>query len=160
MGETIARGDFLVDKGTPLIDSGNDLCPGNVGGQLVAYTFHRLNLTTNMAAVVVPITGGNTTNAEFLMPRAGSLIGIAIQLSAAAGTSTADAWATVNGTTQATLKAHLNAATAAIARQKAVQVVKDSVAVAQFERVGVKVTTGTTLAPAGLDFNATVYLEF
>lgn len=158
------RGDYDDKRGITVHTANLTFVgPGGVGtairGHMIQQVFHRLNITTNLAGVVVPLSGGNTTNAEVLIPRVGSLLGCAVKLSAAMGTGTLDVWPTINGTTQATLKCHMNAATASINQQKAVEVAKDSLALAAFDKVGVKITSSAAFAPVTIDMTAVVYYE-
>ncbi len=73
--EVGTRADFLAKSGTPYIDSSGDLCPGNVGGQIVAVPF------------VLTVTGGSTsgdgllagsTVTKFCPYKSGSIVGLSL----------------------------------------------------------------------------------
>jgi hypothetical protein len=146
-------------KGTDvLISPTGGMNPAILDGFVLAQSFHKLNVTTNLSGVVVPISGGNSTNSDFLVPRAGSLLGIAVYLNGTMTSGTLNVWPTINGTTVPTGKVAMTKA-AGSNKTKAVALVKDAIALAAFDLLGVKITSGTTFAPVTADLNATVYLE-
>jgi len=151
--EVFARGDVLANRGTPLIDSGNDLASNNVGGQKIFLPFGRLNVTTNLTAVVVPPLGGNATLTEVLMDRPGSIIGLAVRANAAITVGSMTLFATLDGTTKMT--ATLNTTDQATT----VNQVKDTDAFSALGRIGVKITSATDLSPATTDIIVSVVCE-
>lgn len=141
------RGDFILNRGLPFNEN--------------AAVYHRLNVTTNLSGVVVPISGGNTTNSEFLVPAAGQIRGLTVYLNADMGTGTLNVWPTVNGTTKPALKCHFNAATVGIKRQvQALAASKGAVPLAAFDRVGVKITSSANFAPVTIDLLATIHMDY
>jgi len=161
MGEAFARGDKLVftsgRTAVPIIDSGNDLCPGNVGGHIALLAFHRENVTASLTGAVVPLNGGSAVNPEFVCPRGGSVVGFAVQLSTAATKGSADWWVTKNGTTQAASK--LTQTKTSNSRAAYVWINKDSVTFARGSRIGVKFTTNGTWAAGTVDVMISVAIE-
>jgi hypothetical protein len=96
MAETFARGDKLVDRGTPLIDASRDLCPGNVGGHIVGFPFFLVIDATSAAGTQMKYNG--TTGAYAIPYKAGSVVGISACASTALGTQ-ACTFTVYNGTT-------------------------------------------------------------
>lgn len=75
MGETMVRGDFLVHRGVPVIDDTLDLCPGNVGGQIIAIPF-TYQAATTISGTEMKLAGSTCT--KFHVPKAGSIVGASI----------------------------------------------------------------------------------
>lgn len=72
MGETYSNTNFLTHRGVPVIDDGPDLCPGNVGGHIVAIPFaYRVGATED--GTLMKYVGSTVT--KFETPKDGSLIG-------------------------------------------------------------------------------------
>jgi len=78
MGESSARDDFLLNNGTPYIDADGDLCPGNVGGQVLVINFHGVVDATETATA---FNCGGATATQVAMPKAGSIVGLTVHAS-------------------------------------------------------------------------------
>ena len=104
--EVFARGDFLANRGTPLIDSGNDLCPGNVGGQIVPFVFTK-SVADTMTGTEMAAAGSTVT--EVNPYKAGSIIGMSLAMKTALITDTHASFTVYNGATSTGFVITLNA---------------------------------------------------
>lgn len=141
MGETYVKGDLLAKRGTPLIDDTNDLCPGNVGGQIIGIPF--------VGAVTASGTSGSlyvgdvaTTVTQICMPKAGSVVGLSVQAktAVAAGHVT---FTLVKGATDGTLSIALTTVTGSTLR-KYTWVNKDLHTFAAGKNIGITFDSATT----------------
>lgn len=154
MGEAFSRGDILANRGTPLIDSGGDLCPGNVGGQLIHLPFGKADLTTGLdETAVLPIGGAAALGADYPMVKAGSVIGVGFYSNAAITTGSISVYACINGTTK--LLATLNTTN----QSTAVTQNKDTDTFTAKQRIGVKVSTSADLDSETKDVWGAVIVE-
>ncbi|MFQ5471314.1 MAG: hypothetical protein ACE5FA_00320 [Dehalococcoidia bacterium] len=102
----MARNDFLKNRGTTLVDDTNDLLPESVGGQRTVFAF-AAKLTTSGTASGDPLfspsvdANAAVTNTSVPMPKAGSVVGLAVRLGTA-----------ITHTTQAVTVTVFNGATA------------------------------------------------
>lgn len=152
--ESYARGDFLANRGTPLIDSGNDLCPNNVGGHKILIPFGMTSLATGLdGAVVAPFGGTTDTLPEVLVDRPGSIVGIVARVNTAIATGTVDIVPSVNGTVKTLAAALTTAVQSSVATQA-----KDEEAFAAGNRLGVKISTATNLS-TGLNLSVSLVVE-
>jgi hypothetical protein len=99
MGETLERNDFMANRGVPLIDDLNDLCPGNVGGQIVAIPFTYTNLAAGvaspgLASLFCALAGASQVPA----PKAGSIVGMSVMSNVDLTAGTANFIPTIAGT--------------------------------------------------------------
>lgn len=153
--ETFARGDFLANRGTPLIDDTNDLCPNNVGGQIVPFVLSGTYAGTKSAFA---LKFGESTLTRAVPFKDGSVIGLAVRLSTALTASdTTSTFSVFRGATST----GVSVAIAAGARQGYTAVVKDSGAAAQFSAGNLLTVrlTCSTIASSALTAQATIYAE-
>ena len=124
------------------------------GGFKQPFGFSRQNVAASLSAVALNIQG-SSDNTEYVMPYAGSIIGISIAANAArsAGTLTVDA--TIDGSVTG-LQAILNASNT---QYHYGTQAKDSDAFTAGQRVGVKITTDASWAPTTADIVVTIFVE-
>lgn len=132
---------------------GTDLTTATGGQKIGLPAWVQDNLTTSMSASAMRVAAvsGQT---QITVPFTGSVIGISGNLSAAITAGTLRIDATVNGTS---VFSAVNAATG-------VRVIygtqaKDTDAIARGDRLGVKLTTSASFAPANNDLTAVVWIE-
>jgi hypothetical protein len=159
MGEAFARNAFLANRGVPLIDASNDLCPGNVGGHIVAFKFFATLSATNTGKVMSGVDVGGLTTIHVVSPKAGSIVGLALSLNTAMtasdkGAISAQAW---KGTTNTGVAVALSG----VMRKSSTWVNKDSSGTAIFaagQYLKVKLVASSTVATA-LTAQATLFVE-
>lgn len=136
-----------TDKGKPVPSAG--LADGN----LFALTYFIADLPANLGSVFLSI--GQSTNLETVMPRAGSIIGIAVASNAprTGGTATFDVYR--NGSAQGMTVA-INATNPQYAYATAAKGAKPFAA---GDRITVKASTDSAWAPTTADLVAVVYCQ-
>lgn len=83
--ESFTRAGFFSKRGTQIIDAGPDLCPNNVGGQIVALPFTLVCDATSAAGTKMKYAGSTNVYAVAFKP--GSVIGIGVGSNTALGAS-------------------------------------------------------------------------
>lgn len=141
------------NRGVGYIEKTGDLASQNVGGQKQLLAFGRLNVTTNLNAVVVPPLGGNSTLSEIIVDRPGSIIGIAARLNADITAGTIDVFPTIDGTTA--MKVTLSD----LVQVTSLTQDKDIDTFASRARLGVKLTSSANLAPTTGDIIISLIVE-
>lgn len=104
--ETYSRGDFLVKRSTPVIDSGLDICPNNVGGHLMPIFYGN---TLDATVTASKMERGGTTTTDFVPIKPGSIIGMAVRANTALATDMHVTFTAYNGTTSTGFSVTLNA---------------------------------------------------
>jgi hypothetical protein len=158
MAESFARGDKLVDRGTPMIDASRDLCPGNVGGMIVSFPFvvSVTKTDTNADGYYNDVASSIT---RCVMPKAGSVVGISVQSKAAVAKGYTT-FKVLKGTTDITstgLICTLNSAVAANTRTASAFVNKDLHTFAAGQPLGITVDCGASVTTN--TFGATIFVE-
>ena len=150
MGETLVRGDLLANRGVPLIDDTNDLCPGNVGGQIVPFSFKLVCDATSAAGTKMKFIG--STNVYCIPYKPGSVVGISGWAHTALGASRHATFTVYKGATATTMTGTLLASTQYITASK----VKDAVTFAAGKKLSVlcEHASNTTYTMA-----ATIFVE-
>jgi len=180
MALDFTRGDFLAKRGTAvitndltfvgdggvnvaqapiksgtttLINTTGGLASQDVDGQKIFIPFGQLNITTNLAATVIPPLGGNTTLTEVLMDRAGSLLGVSARLNAAITAGSISIFPTINGTTKLTATLNTTSQATAVTQDR------DTDTFAATGRIGIKLTSSADLSPVTGDIIIGVVCE-
>jgi len=107
MGETFARGDFLSKNSTPVMDDTLDLCPGNVGGQIVPAVFG-LAVTKSDTSGDCYYGDAAVSNTKFVPAKAGSIVGISVHAKTAVTLGHVTVIAVKGSTDVATAKIDIN----------------------------------------------------
>ncbi len=146
----------LYQQGTQITASAAELniVDGQTYVNCIPVVFAQDNAAASQSAVAMKLVGSTTCD-QFVMPRAGSVVGVSVYSNAAVTTSTAKVDVTIGGTAtglQATLdttntQAHYN--TQAI----------NTDTVGAGGTIGMKISTGATFAPTTADIIAVAFVE-
>jgi len=158
MGESYSRGDIIVDRGTPIVDSSRDLCPGNVGGMIVSFPFvvSVTKTDTNADAYYNDVASSIT---RCVTPKGGSVVGISVQGKAAVAKGYTT-FKVLKGTTDITstgLICTLNSAVAANTRTANVWVNKGLHTFSSGQPLGITVDCGASVTTN--TFGVTLFVE-
>lgn len=129
---------------------------GPIGGRVVALPFYEDDVAQNQTTATMSAAGGTgTTQIEYVMPWAGSVIGISVRSNEARTAQTATLDATIDGTATG-LQAVLDGTNTQ--SHSATQAdTLDTFTVNQ--RIGIKLTTHATWTPETADFQAVVWVQ-
>jgi hypothetical protein len=153
VGDFGIGGEFLNANGTVIITKNGTIVSEKLSGQKVHLAFGQLNIVTNLAATVITPMGGSATLSEFIMDRGGSIIGVVAYLNASITAGTITVSPTLDGTTKmtATINATHNATVSTQNRGTDTFTAK--------QRIGLKLTSTTNIAPETCDLMAAIIVE-